>query len=232
MALVSALHFFTNGVIGFVAWMARDVRVFVCRAMLVGIPAVWIGYLLGVTRGLALVDVVAAGTSTQSTSSTVSWGLGENEDTEMGNNEEQDDADNEPRYGLIHTHLRLCLGCLMVSAALMTAIGSWLGGVNRYCCPSRSGGAHGGVCSICHWILYLACSCSTGYFFLATIGSGAAITMFLAMSVILGVETKRAMPTAIVIAGWASVLPFIDCFIYNTDSQPYIRLLMILPGIW
>ena len=74
-------------------------------------------------------------------------------------------------------------------------------------------------------------SFGSGYFFLATVGAGMTLPAFLALSLSLGVETRRAMPTAIVIGGWASLLPFVAHFL-SADAQPYLRLLMMLPGVW
>ena len=46
-----------------------------------------------------------------------------------------------------------------------------------------------------------------GYLFVANIGAGMACTTFFVLSIFLGTETKRAMPTAVVIGGWTSWLP-------------------------
>jgi hypothetical protein len=77
----------------------------------------------------------------------------------------------------------------------------------------------------------LFCCFNTGYFFVANIGAGMGVTTFFALSVFLGVETKRALPTAIVIGGWTAFFPFIVNF-FVLDSTPYLRFLMVCPGLW
>jgi len=54
---------------------------------------------------------------------------------------------------------------------------------------------------------------------------------FFLLSFFLGVETKRALPTAIVISGWVAILPAARCILF-ADTMPYVTLLMMFPGLW
>jgi hypothetical protein len=132
---------------------------------------------------------------------------------------------------MMHTYLRLTLGVLMVSLTFVACFGVCIGGANRYCCPSSTGGTTPGGKSFCQWIIVLLLSFNTGYFFVANVGAGMGFTTFFALSVFLGVETKRALPTAIVIGGWTSLAPFVLNF-FLLEAAPYVRLLMIVPGLW
>jgi hypothetical protein len=60
---------------------------------------------------------------------------------------------------------------------------------------------------------------------------GVGVTTFFTLSLFLGVETKRAFPTSVVIAGWTAILPMLLSPSDPADA-PYIRLLMIFPGLW
>ena len=57
--------------------------------------------------------------------------------------------------------------------------------------------------------------------------------MFFALSVFLGVENKRAMPTAIVIGGWTNLLPaLLNYSQLPSDPEggfPYVHLLILFP---
>lgn len=48
----------------------------------------------------------------------------------------------------------------------------------------------------------------------------------------LGVETKRAMPTAVVVGGWTAILPTIMNYVVLEHAAGYVRFLMIFPGLW
>lgn len=127
--------------------------------------------------------------------------------------------------------------------AFFVLIGVCIGGMNRYCCPTKHGGS--GQCAYCcPWLIAFYCSFSTGYLFVANIGAGMACTTFFVLSIFLGTETKRAMPTAVVIGGWTSWLPTAVSYV-NLESVlfegetaelregvPYVRFLMIFPGLW
>jgi hypothetical protein len=63
------------------------------------------------------------------------------------------------------------------------------------------------------------------------VGAGAAATSFVAVSVFLGVETRRALPTAVVVGGWASLAP-LEAYWAAGDGAPHVRLLLALPGLW
>jgi len=132
---------------------------------------------------------------------------------------------------LLHTYIRLGFGCFMVFMSIWVMIGVCIGGVNRYCCPSKTGGTTPGCKSFCQWIIVMCCCFITGYMFVATIGSGTGITTFFLLSVFLGVETKRALPTAIVLSGWVAALPAYRCIFY-AETMPYVTLLMMFPGLW
>ena len=76
------------------------------------------------------------------------------------------------------------------------------------------------------------CSVSTGYLFVANIGAGMACTTYFILCMFLGVETKRAMPTAIIVGGWTAWLPAAVNFdllaggvedVWNGDSCGYVR---------
>jgi len=136
---------------------------------------------------------------------------------------------------LLATYLRMSLGGVMVILAMLALVGTCLGGgggVHRFACPSKSGGARRQSCGSClAWFAVSACAFSSGYLFLANVGAGVAVTSFFAISVFLGVETRRALPTAIVLGGWASLAPLLA---YRTadGGLPGVRLLLVLPGLW
>ena len=97
---------------------------------------------------------------------------------------------NEMDLDFLHTYIRIGLGSLFVLLSLLGFIGTCTGGVHRFCCPTRSGGAHRGCYSVFQWLLVLGCSFLSGYLFLATIGAGMGVTTFFALSVFLGIETR------------------------------------------
>jgi uncharacterized membrane protein YfcA len=212
VALVCLLAFVNNGVLGFTSWCCRDVRFFICRGLFLLTPCIWIGYLVGVTRHLSMKDIfmdIYDGT----------------EDPEVKKDWEEMEID------MLHTYIRLGLGCFMVFMSLWVLIGVCIGGVNRYCCPSFTGGTTPGGKSFCQWIIVIFCCINTGWMFVATVGCGSGIMTFFLLSVFLGVETKRALPTAIVISGWVAILPAARC-IFFADAMPFVTLLMVFPGLW
>jgi len=203
-----------SGVFGFFAWCTRDARFFICRALFLFVPCIWLGYAVGVTDHLSLKDLL----------------LDINEDIDDGEDIKEDI--NEANIDFLHTYVRIAFGCFMVFMSLWVLIGCCIGGMNHYCCPSRTGGSTPGCKSFCQWIICLGCCFNTGWLFLANIGAGAGVTSFFLLSLFLGVETKRAMPTAIVIGGWTAILPGVFHLIFNEQDIPYIRLLMMVPGLW
>jgi len=212
VALTCLLAFVTNGVFGFTTWCCRDVRFFICRGLWLLTPCVGIGYVIGVTHHLSMKDMfldVYEGT----------------EDPEVKKDWE------EMEINMLHTYIRLGLGCFMVLMSIWVLIGVCIGGVNRYCCPSFTGGTTPGGKSFCQWIIVIFCCINTGWMFVATVGCGSGIMTFFLLSLFLGVETKRALPTAIVISGWVSALPASRCLLF-ADAMPYITLLMMIPGLW
>jgi hypothetical protein len=217
-AFAIAIQAVNNGLFGFFTWCSRDARFFICRALWLLPPVGWMGYLVGVTNHLSFKDIL--------------WRVyRNNEDEHM--KEEFDKAD----IKLLHTYIRIGFGCFMVFMSLFVAIGLCIGGMNRYCCPSYSGGSTPGCKSFCQWIIVLTLTFHTGYMFVANIGCGMGITTFFLLSMFLGVETKRAMPTAIVISGWTAIAPMAVNLYYLVDETgkstfPYIRLMMIVPGFW
>ena len=212
LALCSLTQSVSNGLLGWFMWMCRDPRLLVCRALFLLVPCAWLGYVVGATKSLSFKDVLLE--------------LNEQID-DVGTREEIDKAD----ITLLHTYLRISLGVFMLMMSLFVLIGACIGGMNRYCCPTRSGGSHKGCYSCCQWLICMYCSMSTGYLFVANIGSGMACTTFFILSLFLGVETKRAMPTAVVIGGWTAWLPTTANYIL-LEATPYIRFLMIFPGLW
>jgi hypothetical protein len=212
LALACSIQAVANGLLGLCSWCARDVRFFVCRALFVLTPFAWAGYLVGVTEHLCLRDVLLS--------------FYDDVDDE-GFQEELRKSD----IDLLHTYIRLGLGCFMVFMSLWVLIGVCLGGVNRYCCPSRTGGSTPGCKSFCQWIIAVCCSFNTGYIFVANVGSGMGITTFFVLSMFLGVETKRALPTSIVISGWTAIAPAAVNWLV-LDGHAYVRLLLTFPGLW
>jgi hypothetical protein len=212
LALVCTMQFLSNGVIGLLSWCSRDARFFVCRALFLLVPVGWAGYLVGITRRVALKDVL----------------LEVHEDAkDDGVRESLRQSDLE----LLHTYLRLGIGCFMCVMSVAVCIGVCIGGVNRFCCPSRTGGSTPGGKSACQWIVVLLCAFSTGYIFVANIGGGMALFTFFTLSLFLGVETKRAIPTALAIGGWTTLLPIMVNWVVF-DGHTYVRLLLAVPGIW
>ena len=212
VALICLIAFVNNGVLGFTTWCCRDVRFFICRGLWLLTPCIWIGYFVGVTHHLSMKDIfldIYDGTEDPAVK----------EDWE------------EMEINLLHTYIRLGLGCFMVFMSVWVLIGVCIGGVNRYCCPSFTGGTTPGGKSFCQWIIVIFCCINTGWMFVATIGCGSGIMSFFLLSVFLGVETKRALPTAIVISGWVSALPATRCALF-ADVMPYVTLLMMFPGLW
>lgn len=132
---------------------------------------------------------------------------------------------------LLHTYIRLGFGCFMVFMSIWVLVGVCIGGVNRFCCPSHTGGTTPGCKSFCQWLIVMGCCFNTGYMFVATIGSGTGVCTFFLLSLFLGVETKRALPTAIVISGWVAALPAYRC-VFFAETMPYVTLLMMFPGLW
>eukprot|EP00614_Pseudopedinella_elastica_P003954 CAMPEP_0172584424 /NCGR_PEP_ID=MMETSP1068-20121228/4018_1 /TAXON_ID=35684 /ORGANISM="Pseudopedinella elastica, Strain CCMP716" /LENGTH=691 /DNA_ID=CAMNT_0013378599 /DNA_START=66 /DNA_END=2141 /DNA_ORIENTATION=+ len=211
-ALVSAVQVVGSGVLGFTAWCGRDARFFICRALFLLTPCAWVGYVIGVTNNLTFKDMLEA----------------MNEDTDdPGVRADLDKAS----LDLLHTYLRMALGVFMCVMAVVCFIGLFIGGVNRICCPSKTGGSTPGCKSFCQWIIAMCCSFNTGWAFTATIGSGMGMFTFFVLSLFLGVETKRAMPTAIVIGGWTQILPVFFNMVFRGEL-PYIRLMTMIPGMW
>ena len=212
LVLCSLIQSVSNGLLGWFIWMCRDPRLLVCRALFLLVPFAWLGYVVGVTDNLSFKDLL----------------LDVNEEIDdIGTREEIDKAD----IALLHTYLRVGLGVFMLLMLFFVLIGACIGGMNRYCCPTRSGGSHKGCYSFCQWLICMYCSFSTGYLFVANIGSGMACTTYFILSLFLGVETKRAMPTAVVIGGWTAWLPAVANYML-LESTPYIRFLMVFPGLW
>lgn len=65
---------------------------------------------------------------------------------------------------------------------------------------------------------------NTGNMSVANIGVGMGMANFFLLSIFLGVEYKRAMPTAIVVGAWTAALPaYVNWVII--EAAPYIRLI-------
>ena len=212
LALACMAQFINSGVLGFISWCSRDARFFICRALFTLTPFAWGGYMLGVTNNLTLKDLLISI---------------DKEVDDPGFKEELDKND----IDLLHTYIRIGFGCFMVFMSLWVVIGACIGGMNRYCCPSRTGGTTPGCKSFCQWIIVICCSFNTGWFFVANIGAGMGVTTFFCLSLFLGVETKRAMPTSIVVGAWTALAPALSNWVV-LEAFPYIRLLMMIPGMW
>jgi hypothetical protein len=218
LALAASVQFLNQGVLGFWSWCCRDVRLFVCRALFLIPPFAMAGYAVGVTEHLTLADFLI----------TAEEGLVDDTNAPGTLSHTANKAD----IHLLHTYLRLAFGCFMVFMSVWVLIGVCIGGVNRYCCPSRTGGTTPGCKSFCQWIIVLLCAFNTGWLFVANIGCGAGVTTFFTLSLFLGVETKRALPTSVVIGAWSLVLPAAMEWAVLGVSFPYVRLLMVTPGLW
>jgi len=251
------MQFVSNGLLGFFAWCSRDARFFVTRALFLVVPFAWAGYAVGVTKHICLKDLLVATDESADESTRAEF-------------EKNDIA-------MLHSYIRIGLGCFMVFMSVFVLIGVCIGGMNRYCCPSRTGGTTPGCKSFCQWIIVcirlfisfvhliqssvsmkkatsisvprssthklplrtsfrfllqvLLCAFNTGYMFVANVGAGMGLTTFFTLSLFLGVETKRAFPTAIVIGGWTSILPAAVNWIV-LDGHAYVRLLLTFPGMW
>ena len=230
LALCSLIQSVSNGLLGWLMSMVRDPRFLVCRAMFLLTPFGWAGYVTGVTNHLSLKDVLLEANKNI------------DDDYEGATHSLRGNID-EADIALLHTYLRVSLGVFMLMMAFFVLIGVCIGGMNRYCCPTKHGGS--GQCAYCiPWLIAFYCSFSTGYLFVANIGAGMACTTFFVLSIFLGTETKRAMPTAIVVGGWTSWLPTlanyanIDAVLLDgemlarREGTPYVRFLMIFPGLW
>ena len=216
VALAFMMQFLNSGVIGFTSWCARDARFFICRALFLLTPACWFGYTVGVTKHLAFKDIL----------------LDIEADIDDKDNIRSDPTFQEMDVNELHTYMRIGFGCFMLFMSLWVLIGCCIGGMNRYCCPSRTGGTTPGCKSFCQWIIVLCCSVNTGYFFVANIGGGMGVTTFFCLSLFLGVETKRAFPTAIVVGAWSAIVPIAMEMYFRDVSGGFIPLLMMTPGLW
>ena len=212
LALACMAQVVNSGVLGFVAWCARDVRLFVCRALFMLVPIAWFGYLVGTTNNLSFKDLLIAF---------------DKEVDDPGFRDTIAKSDVE----LLHTYIRLGFGAFMCVMSVFVLIGCCIGGMNRFCCPSYTGGSTPGCKSFCQWIIVWALTFNTGYLFVANIGVGMGMTTFFLLSIFLGVEHKRAMPTAIVCGAWVSLAPALANWVV-LEAAPYIRLMMMVPGMW
>jgi len=198
--------------LGMFSWCGRDARLFVCRAIFMLVPIAWAGYAVGVTNNLSFKDLLIA------------------------MYKDVDDFDfledlNKADINLLHTYMRLGFGCFMCFMSLWVLVGACIGGMNRYCCPSHTGGSTPGCKSFCQWIIVWALTFNTGYLFVANIGVGMGMTTFFLLSIFLGVEHKRAMPTAIVCGAWTAILPAFSNWV-ALGGGTYVRLMMMTPGMW
>jgi len=201
-----------SGLFGFVSWCCRDARLFVCRALFLLPVFADLGYLVGVTKHWSAKDLLL--------------GVEGNIENERLRRE-VDKSD----IALLHTYIRIGFAVFMMFMSFWVLLGVCMGGVNRYCCPSFSGGSTPGCKSFCQWIIVLLCAFNTGWLLVANIGCGMGVTSFFTLCLFLGVETKRAMPTAIAVGAWTLVLPAtLELAVF--EAFPYIRLLMCIPGLW
>jgi len=228
MELSMWLQFIGSGCLGFMSWCGRDARFFICRALFLLTPIHWLGYVVGVTNHLSFKDLL--------------MDINEDIDDDAFRLEIEKKRDCDLEGGCsadinkLHTYIRIGFGCFMIFMSFWVLIGICIGGMNRYCCPSRTGGSTPGCKSFCQWLIIMCCCFNTGYIFEANIGCGAGLTTFFLLSVFLGVEHKRAMPTAIVAGGWAQIVPLYMNYYYRGHqdpfSIPYVRMMMMFPGLW
>ena len=220
LALCSLIQSVSNGLLGWTIWMARDPRLLVCRALFLLVPCAWIGYLIGITNHLSLKDVLLAANENI------------DDDYEGATHSLRENID-EADIALLHTYLRIALGVFMCMMSVFVLIGACVGGMNKFCCcPTRTGGSLKDCAGCCPWLICMYCSVSTGYLFVANIGAGMACTTYFILCMFLGVETKRAMPTAVVVGGWTAILPTIMNYVVLDQAAGYVRFLMIFPGLW
>jgi len=212
LALACMAQVVNSGVLGFVSWCARDVRLFVCRALFMLVPIAWFGYLVGTTNNLSFKDLLIAM---------------DKEVDDPGFRDTISKSDIE----LLHTYIRLGFGAFMCVMSVFVFIGCCIGGMNRYCCPSHTGGSTPGCKSFCQWIIVWALTFNTGWLLVANIGAGMGMTTFFLLSIFLGVEHKRAMPTAIVCGAWTAILPAFSNW-FALGGGTYVRLMMMTPGMW
>jgi len=230
MALAAWIQVVGSGFFGFFSWMGRNPRFFICRALFFLTPIGWCGYAVGKIENLTFKDLLIL--------------IYENNrldpDEDPKEYPETDGIYKDPRIQaeyekadieLLHTYLRLGLGVFMTAMAPFVLIGCCIGGVNHYCCPSRTGGTTPGCKSFCQWLIVMACIFNTGWMFVANIGSGMGIFSFFLMSMFMGVETKRALCTAIMMGAHAQI-PEIIAQAYLFEEVPYIRLLLFTPFLW
>lgn len=79
------------------------------------------------------------------------------------------------------------------------------------------------------WFKISVCSFFAGWFLVANIGLGTSVVTFLSLSLIVRVDTNRAIVTAIIAGGWTSWFPFL-VNVLLVGKFPVMRLLMVLPG--
>ena len=212
LALACMAQFVNSGVLGMFSWCGRDARLFICRALCMLIPIGWLGYAVGVTNNLSFKDMLIAIYK------------------EVDDDSFLEDL-NEADISLLHTYMRLGFGVFMMFMSFLVMFGCCIGGMNRCCCPSNTGGTTPGCKSFCQWIIVWALTFNTGYIFVANIGVGMGMTTFFLLSIFLGVEHKRAAPTAIVCGAWVSLAPALANWVI-LEASPYIRLMMMVPGMW
>lgn len=71
----------------------------------------------------------------------------------------------------------------------------------------------------------------TGWMLMANIGVGITSITFLSLSVFLGADTQRTVPTAVVCGGWCSVFPLLVNSFY-LKQLPLLRVLLTIPGAY
>eukprot|EP00613_Pedinella_sp_CCMP2098_P015678 CAMPEP_0171769014 /NCGR_PEP_ID=MMETSP0991-20121206/52720_1 /TAXON_ID=483369 /ORGANISM="non described non described, Strain CCMP2098" /LENGTH=346 /DNA_ID=CAMNT_0012374029 /DNA_START=71 /DNA_END=1109 /DNA_ORIENTATION=- len=286
LSLVSAVHFVGNGVVGALSWSTRDVRFISCGALWVVVPFTWLGFLIGSTEHLRLVEWLPPPLDEPNGSDSNKWRKFENEAeaTQAANDDDEHNGGGGEGSSALEgekgsaSRMLLEAGFRYLSSASSgdeKGQGGGGGGSSRDTEPLRDfeggqrvhdladelraasaahvfaervwvkvrgsaqvavllvllGGAHQGVQYAGHWFLVVLVAFFSGYLFLANLEAGVAITTFLSLSLFLGMETKRAIPTAIVIAGWSNLAPLVAYWFY-IQSEPFVRLLLVLPGLW
>ena len=98
----------------------------------------------------------------------------------------------------------------------------WALGIAAY--RSKSSGD-----TLVNWIKVAIISFLAGWILVANIGVGVTVITFLTLSVLIGYEPQRSIPTAVIAGGWTGIFPFLITSLY-LHNLPLLRILITLPG--
>lgn len=83
--------------------------------------------------------------------------------------------------------------------------------------------------SYCNWLKVIVVSFFTGYTLVANIGVGITVVSFLCLTVFIGHDPLRCIPTAVICGGWtAAFVVVLNSFLLN--QLPLLRVLITVPG--